>query len=135
MRVMQRIACALRDAHATAGALAAALIVGGGLGACGDTPQPVMNGDAVRGRLLLHQYPCADCHRIPGVPTAEGTVGPPLDSVARRVYLAGTLPNSPEHMVRWIRDPQAVKPRTNMPNLRVPQQHAADMVAYLYTLP
>ena len=68
-----------------------------------DTPP---GGDAERGRLLLRQYGCGTCHRIPGVAAADGDVGPPLDRVARRVYLAGTLPNSPANMARFIRAPQ-----------------------------
>ena len=102
------------------------------LAACGDAPKPATIGDAQRGQLLLHQYPCADCHVIPDVPNARGKAGPPLDGVARRAYLAGALPNTPEHMAQWIRNPQKFKPRTDMPNLHVPEQHANDMVAYLY---
>ena len=91
-------------------------------------------GDAERGRLLLRQYGCGTCHRIPGVAAADGNVGPPLDGVGRRVYLAGVLPNSPANMARWIRAPQAIKPQTMMPNLQVAEPHATDMVAYLYRL-
>jgi cytochrome c1 len=54
--------------------------------------------------------------------------------VARRVYLAGVLPNSPVNMVRWIRAPQSIKPQTAMPNLQVAETHATDMMAYLYRL-
>ena len=75
-----------------------------------------------------------NCHRIPGVAAADGDVGPPLDRIARRVYLAGALPNSPANMARFIRAPQAIKPQTMMPDLKVGEVHAADMVAYLYTL-
>ena len=111
-----------------------AIVVALALGACGEAATPAISGDAKRGQLLLHQYPCGDCHAIPGVPTARGNVGPPLDGVARRAYLAGTLPNTPQYMAQWIRDPQAFTPRTDMPNLHVPEQHANDMVAYLYGL-
>jgi cytochrome c len=98
--------------------------------ACGK-PMPAAAGDAEHGRLLLRQYGCGTCHRIPGVATATGNVGPPLARVARRVYLAGTLPNTPANMVHWIRSPESVKPQTRMPNLGVTQAHAVDMVAYL----
>ncbi len=93
-----------------------------------------ITGDAERGKLLLRQYGCGVCHSIPGVAAAKGNVGPPLDDIARRVYLAGVLPNTPENMVRWIRVPQEIDPRTAMPNLQVPEPHARDMVAYLYRL-
>lgn len=103
-------------------------------GACSDVRLPVAHGDPENGRLLLRQFGCGSCHRIPGVATAEGNVGPPLDAIARRVYLAGLLPNTPDNMVRWIRSPQSIDPRTAMPDLQVTEQHARDMTAYLYRL-
>ena len=112
------------------GAALLALIVS----ACSDVEPPHASGDAQNGRLLLRQFGCGACHRIPGVATAEGTIGPPLDAVARRVYLAGRLPNTPQNMVRWIRAPHSVDPSTTMPDLQVTQAHARDMTAYLYTL-
>jgi cytochrome c len=93
-----------------------------------------VSGDPERGKLLLRQYGCGSCHKIPGVASARGNVGPPLDAIANRVYLAGVLPNTPENMTRWIRVPQEIDPRTAMPNLQVSEGHAQDMVAYLYRL-
>ena len=102
--------------------------------ACTDTPSSAVRGDAENGRLLLRQFGCGSCHRIPGVATADGNVGPPLDAIARRVYLAGSLPNTPDNMVRWIRSPKSIHPRTAMPDLQVTEMHARDMTAYLYRL-
>ena len=102
--------------------------------ACSDPPSPVVRGDAENGRLLLRQFGCGTCHRIPGVADAERNVGPPLAAIAQRVYLAGLLPNTPDNMVRWIRSPQSIDPRTAMPDLQVTEAHARDMTAYLYTL-
>jgi len=89
-------------------------------------------GDAATGMIALQQYACATCHRIPGVVGAAADVGPPLEGVAGRAYLAGRLPNTPDNLVRWIRDPKAVSPTTLMPDLGVSEQHARDMAAYLY---
>lgn len=94
----------------------------------------VEGGDPERGRLLLRQFGCGACHVIPGVATADGTVGPPLNHVARRVYLGGVVNNSPDTMIRFIREPQAFDPLTAMPDLGVTEAHARDMAAYLYTL-
>lgn len=108
------------------------------LTACGDRkPQQSAGngGDAERGRLLLRQYGCGSCHSIPGVAAATANVGPPLEGVAHRVYLGGVLPNTPENMASWIRDPQRYDPLTAMPNMQVPEQEARDMVAYLYREP
>jgi cytochrome c len=103
------------------------------LAACG-AEKPVANGDPERGRLLLRQFGCGACHRISGVADAQGNVGPPLDGVAKRVYLAGLVPNTPDGMARWIRTPKAHDPQTAMPDLGVSEEHARDMVAYLYML-
>ena len=108
------------------------------LTACGDKEprQSAGNGsDAERGRLLLRQYGCGSCHSIPGVAAATANVGPPLEGVAHRVYLGGVLPNTPENMASWIRDPQRYDPLTAMPDMQVPEQEARDMVAYLYREP
>ena len=87
-----------------------------------------------RGKQSIAGFGCGSCHEIAGVGAAHGKVGPPLTGVATRAIIAGELANTPENMVRWIRDPQAVEPNTAMPNLGVSEQTARDMVAYLYTL-
>jgi cytochrome c len=93
-----------------------------------------LGGDPENGKLLLRQFACGSCHDIPGVAAAKGKVGPPLEGVASRIYLAGVLPNTPANMLSFIRDPQKADPRTAMPDLGVNEEHARDMVAYLYTL-
>ena len=95
---------------------------------------PKAAGDAERGRALLQQYGCGACHSIPGIRNASGTIGPPLDRLGRRVYVAGVLVNSPAELARWIREPDVVKPGTAMPNAHVTEQDARDIVAYLYGL-
>jgi cytochrome c2 len=109
------------------------IVLGFALAGCSGA-EPALGGDPERGRLLLRQFGCGACHRIAGVADAQGNVGPPLDGIAKRVYLAGVLPNSPANMTRWIRTPKAFDPQTAMPNLGVSEEHARDMVAYLYTL-
>jgi cytochrome c2 len=88
-------------------------------------------GDRENGRLLLRQFGCGQCHRIPGVADAEGDTGPPLARVGERAYLGGVLPNSPANLAAWIRDPRRFDPRTTMPDLGVTEAHARDMAAYL----
>ena len=115
---------------------AVALVIGClAAGGCGTDERPAaLDGDPENGRLLLRQFGCGGCHAIPGVAAAHGQVGPPLEGIARRVYLAGALPNTPENMLGFIREPQSVDPRTAMPDLGVSDAHGRDMVAYLYTL-
>ena len=103
--------------------------------ACSDPSlHPLPEGDTARGRVLLNQYGCGACHRIPGVQGADGVIGPSLDRLGRRVYVAGVLPNSPSDLARWIRAPEAIKPGTGMPNVGVTERDARDIVAYLYRL-
>lgn len=91
-------------------------------------------GDPSRGPDLMRKYGCQSCHTIPGVVGADGLVGPPLDGIASRSYIGGVLPNAPDNMLRWIRDPKAVDPLTAMPNTGVTASDARHIVAYLYTL-
>ena len=105
------------------------------LAACGGEPRTqAAIGNAENGKLLLRQFGCGKCHEIPGVADAKGRVGPPLEGVADRVYLAGVLANTPANMVAFIRDPRTFHPRTAMPDLGVTEPHARDMAAYLGTL-
>jgi cytochrome c len=118
-------------------ALAVGLLVIMGWGCGGDAEQEAARrtgGDPQRGRQLMLKYGCASCHVIPGVEGARGMVGPSLEGIAGRTYLAGKLPNTPENMTLWVRDPQKVSPGTAMPNLGVSEEDGRDLVAYLYTL-
>lgn len=98
------------------------------------TARQLAGGDPKRGCELIHAYGCGTCHTVPGVRGAGGLVGPPLTGIADRMYLAGQLPNTPDNMKRWIREPQAVEQGTAMPNMNVSENDARHMAAYLYTL-
>jgi len=91
-------------------------------------------GDAGRGARLIAQYGCGGCHIIPGINAADGLVGPPLNKMARRVYIAGLLRNSPNNLAAWIENPQAIVPGNAMPAMGINNEQARDIVAYLYTL-
>ena len=105
------------------------------LGASNDEPfVAVANGDPTAGRAAIEYYGCITCHTIPGVPGAEGHVGPPLTDWADRVYIAGLLTNTPEHLVSFLVNPQAVLPGGAMPVMGVTEDEARDIAAYLYTL-
>lgn len=106
--------------------------------ACGGPTPPgsVATGpvDAERGRVALHQHACSACHVIPGVTGGQVHVGPALDGIGKRRLIAGTLPNTPQNMARWIMHTQQVKPGTAMPQLGVGEREAREMAAYLETL-
>ena|SRR5436190_5609482 len=91
-------------------------------------------GDPDRGKVAIRRYGCGACHTIPGIHGANATVGPPLDKIAGRSYLAGMLPNTSGDMMQWIQYPQRVLPRNAMPDMGVSERDARDIAAYLYTL-
>jgi cytochrome c2 len=95
---------------------------------------PQSDGDARRGRAIIEAYGCGACHIIPGVPGANGLVGPPLIFFGARTMIAGELPNTPENLERWLQNPRAVEPGTAMPDLGLSPDQAQDITAYLYTL-
>jgi cytochrome c len=80
---------------------------------------------------LMIQYGCPTCHVIPGVPGAVGKVGPSLDSLGQRSFLAGVLPNSNENLQRWLMHPQAIHPGTAMPEMGVTPSDAQQIALYL----
>jgi cytochrome c2 len=91
-------------------------------------------GNARSGRIEIRRYGCNACHDISGVPGARGLIGPPLDGISQRYYIAGELPNTPDNLMRWIQHPHAVEPHTAMPEMGVTEQDSRDIAAYLYTL-
>jgi mono/diheme cytochrome c family protein len=99
--------------------------------AAGIPSAPVIQGDAHRGKRILAQYACQSCHRIPGVTGSEVDVGRPLDGLAKRRVIAGMLANTPDNLIRWIRNPQAIDPDAAMPNMGVSERDAQDISAYL----
>ena len=102
------------------------------LTACDEPPEP--GSDAARGAALMAEVGCGACHRIPGVPDAEGLAAPPLDRMAQRKFIAGMLRNTPSNMVTWLMDPQEVVPGNAMPDAGLSEEEAELMAAYLFTL-
>lgn len=90
-------------------------------------------GSVARGAETIRRFGCGACHAIPGIPGADGQVGPPLGGIGGRAYVAGVLTNSPENMVRWIVNPRGVDPLTAMPVLGVSAPEARDIAAFLYS--
>src|SRR5690554_2458034 len=84
----------------------------------------IAGGDPDHAPALIRNYGCHTCHTVPGVTGANGKVGPPLTRLARRVFLAGTLPNTPQNLITWIEAPQSIEPGTAMPNLGVSEADA-----------
>jgi cytochrome c2 len=98
------------------------------------TAQELTGGNVENGRRALHEFGCVACHTIPGIRLARGKVGPRLEGLRERVYIAGVLPNTPENLVWWIQHPQAVDPKTAMPETGIGPVDARHVAAYLYSL-
>ena len=97
-------------------------------------------GDALRGQqvFLSAQKGCIGCHSINGT-TAEGVTGPNLTYLgSRETIAAGTLPNTPENLATWLRDPGAVKPGNIMSTVVkkgwLSEQEIADLITYLESM-
>ena len=117
--------------------IGAALIFCAAVSGCGQPPgvsRGKQIGNPSRGAALISWYGCGACHSVPGVPGANALVGPPLDHFAQRGYVAGVLRNTPDNLIRWIRDPQKIVPGNAMPALGIDQRDARDIAAYLYTI-
>jgi cytochrome c oxidase subunit 2 len=82
----------------------------------------------------LFDEKCGACHAIRGT-SAQSRVGPDLTHLASRTSLAAlALPNTRAHLAQWLRDPQRVKPGSQMPSLQLTNGQIATLVGYLETL-
>src|ERR1700693_2360133 len=53
---------------------------------------------------------CVNCHSVSGT-SASGTFGPDLSHLISRGTLgSGVIPNTPENLRAWVKDPQVIKP-------------------------
>jgi cytochrome c2 len=87
-------------------------------------------GDAAAGKRMFETVGCTGCHILDGqakrddfFPQINRLHGPNLVRTGSKVN-AGWL-------YAWVRNPKQYFPETNMPNLRLTDQEAADVVAYL----
>jgi hypothetical protein len=48
---------------------------------------------------------------------------------SQRKYIAGVLPNMPQHMVEWLRHPTTMDPLSAMPDPGVTEKDARDIAA------
>jgi cytochrome c2 len=108
----------------------------GAVTSSGAAPVVEPGSPAAEGQQLIASKPCVGCHTIPGIPGANGQVGPNLAGVASRTKIAGGAVNNngPDDLKAWIMNPPALKPGTLMPNLGLTDDEATKIVAYLELL-
>lgn len=81
---------------------------------------------AARGKQLFYsKYGCNSCH-IADYKLDKGYVGPALAGVGNRLTPAWTY--------KWLKDPNALRPGTLMPNFSLKDEEARDLTAFLMTL-
>jgi cytochrome c oxidase subunit 2 len=86
------------------------------------------------GRDLFLALSCVNCHTVKGTP-AEGKFGPDLSHImSRQTIASGMIPNNLDNLLRWVKDPQEVKPGNLMPNMQLTETENNLIVAYLSTL-
>jgi len=86
------------------------------------------------GRAQFLSLSCVNCHAVSGT-RAAGTFGPDLSHLMSRDTLAsGVIPNSVGNLRAWIKEPDAVKPGSLMPNMQLTPQQLDEVVTYLSSL-
>jgi nitric oxide reductase subunit C len=81
---------------------------------------PPVNDQVARGKALFQRRNCNDCHTILGI---GGYFAPDLTKIADQ--------RDAEWLRRFLADPRGTKPGTTMPNQRLSQAEAADVVVFL----
>lgn len=71
-------------------------------------------------KYFSDKFACDACHRIGG---EGGIVGPNLKEAAQRLR--------PEWMFQWLKNPQAIRPDSPMPNFGLSDEEARALIAYI----
>lgn len=99
----------------------------------GRAATPAADAAVTAGQHLFAER-CAGCHSVRGS-DADGAQAPDLTHLgSRRTIAAGTLTNTPEHLLDWIEHAQQIKPEALMPDIALTPGDAAALSAYLATL-
>ncbi len=95
-------------------------------------PSTGQGGNADHGRLLVDSIGCKGCHVIGDDTRMRAARGVSFD-IAPELTRAGSKLD-PDWAFEWIKNPKKFRPTTRMPSLRLSDQEARDIVAYLMTL-
>ena len=86
------------------------------------------------GRRIFETTACINCHIVSGT-VADGRFGPDLTHLMSRDTIAsGAAPNTPENLKTWIQEPDAIKPGSLMPAMKLNDHDLDALTAYLETL-
>lgn len=90
------------------------------------------SGNAARGKQVVETVGCKGCHVIGDDVRVRQARGTSYD-IAPELSRAGSKLDM-DWMYEWIKNPRAVSPDARMPNLRLSDQDARDVVAYIGSL-
>lgn len=105
-------------------------------------PGPAVAGDPARGQKIVDSVGCLGCHVAADTVKDEktGLIRParrddfPLErNYGFNLVGVGTKTNA-DWIYNWVRNPKAYYPEAPMPSLRLTEQEASDVTAYLMTL-
>jgi len=97
--------------------------------------QPATQDEKVSpGRLVFETTACINCHAISGT-AATGRFGPDLTHLmSRRTIASGAADNTPQNLRLWVQNPDAIKPGSLMPAMKLADSDLDAVVAYMETL-
>ena len=89
---------------------------------------------AVAGRRVFETTACVNCHTVNGS-AANGRFGPDLTHLMSRATIAsGAADNTAENLRLWLRDPDAIKPGSLMPAMKLSDTELNALVRYMLSL-
>ena len=86
------------------------------------------------GRRVFETTACINCHTVRGT-VANGRFGPDLTHLMSRATIAsGAAENTPENLRLWIENPDAIKPGSLMPAMKLTDAELDALVRYMQSL-
>jgi cytochrome c oxidase subunit II len=101
----------------------------------GEQQRPAVSDERTAGgKRVFESTACINCHAINGT-VANGRFGPDLTHLMSRTTLAaGAALNTHENLRLWIQNPDAIKPGSLMPAMKLTDSDLDALVGYLETL-
>jgi cytochrome c oxidase subunit 2 len=94
----------------------------------------IEDASATAGRRLFETTACINCHTVRGT-AANGRFGPDLTHLMSRATIAsGAAQNTPENLRLWLSDPDAIKPGSLMPAMKLSDAELDELVRYMQSL-
>jgi cytochrome c oxidase subunit 2 len=86
------------------------------------------------GRRVFETTACLNCHAIGGT-NGNGRFGPDLTHLmSRQTIASGAAENNPQNLRLWMQNPDAIKPGSLMPAMKLSDSDLDALVRYLVTL-